>query len=104
MNSTVTVVDYNTSNIQSVGNMLRKIGIKARITSDPNEVRKTDKLILPGVGSFDVARQNLDLAQMPEALEEAVIKKSMMHSLNTGCCGNLRGNGICPYHSHFYHL
>jgi len=77
MNSTVTVVDYNTSNIQSVGNMLRKIGIKARITSDPNEVRKTDKLILPGVGSFDVARQNLDLAQMPEALEEAVIKKGV---------------------------
>jgi glutamine amidotransferase len=75
--STVTVVDYNTSNIKSVGNMLRKIGVKAHITADPNEIRKAEKIILPGVGAFDAARRNLDVAQLPEVLHEAVIERGV---------------------------
>jgi glutamine amidotransferase len=39
--------------------MLQQIGQSAILTSDPEIIEKADKLILPGVGSFDTAMQNL---------------------------------------------
>ena len=75
MTAKVTVVDYKTSNIKSVGNMLRKIGTKAVITSDPEQVRKAEKLILPGIGAFDTAMNNLASEHLVEALNEAVLER-----------------------------
>ena len=72
MPSYITVVDYKTSNIKSVSNMLRKIGAKAIITSDPEQIRTAEKLILPGIGSFDAAMGNLATAGVIGALNEAV--------------------------------
>ena len=77
MPSPIIIVDYNTSNIKSVNNMLRKIGVKSHISSDPNEVRKAEKVILPGVGAFDTAMRNLEIMHLPQALNEAVIKKGV---------------------------
>lgn len=71
----VTIVDYKTSNIKSVANMLRKIGEKALITSDPEQIRKAEKIILPGIGAFDAAMKNLTDAHLIEALNEAVLEK-----------------------------
>ena len=47
------VVDYGIGNLGSIENMLRKIGAVTKISSDPDEISKADKIILPGVGSFD---------------------------------------------------
>jgi len=73
----VTIVDYRTSNIKSVANMLRKIGTKAIITSDPEQVRKAEMLILPGVGAFDAAVKNLSQIHLDEALSEVVMKRKV---------------------------
>lgn len=77
MKPEIVVVDYKTSNIRSVGNMLRRVGAKAIVTSAPEEVIKADKLILPGIGAFDVAVKNLRAFGLIEALNEAVLVRKI---------------------------
>lgn len=55
----IIVIDYKTGNVGAVFNMINRIGIDAKISSSSDEIAKADKLILPGVGSFDNAMKNL---------------------------------------------
>jgi glutamine amidotransferase len=71
----VTIVDYNTGNVGSVYNMLKKIGASATITSDPIEIAKAEKLVICGVGSFDEGMKNLANASLIELLNEKVLVK-----------------------------
>ena len=51
----VTIVDYKSGNISSVINSFREVAqnrIKIEITSDVNKIRSSDKIVLPGQGSF----------------------------------------------------
>jgi len=43
-------VKYNAGNTMSVANALRRLGVEAAITDDPNTIRLADKVIFPGVG------------------------------------------------------
>ena len=43
----ITIVDYKMGNLGSVSNMLRYLGIEARIESDPDKIYESSKLILP---------------------------------------------------------
>jgi glutamine amidotransferase len=49
----IAIIDYGMGNLGSVANMLKKVGAKPVITSNIATIEKADKLILPGVGSFD---------------------------------------------------
>ena len=51
----ITIVNYGLGNLGSLLNMFKRIGVEASIASDPELIVKADKLILPGVGSFDSA-------------------------------------------------
>lgn len=44
------IIKYNAGNIQSVSFALERLGIDFRITDNPEEIRKSDKVIFPGVG------------------------------------------------------
>jgi imidazole glycerol-phosphate synthase subunit HisH len=46
----VAIIKYNAGNIKSVDFALQRLGIKANITADPNEIRGADRVIFPGVG------------------------------------------------------
>jgi glutamine amidotransferase len=48
----VAVIDYGIGNVNSVRNMLKKVGIRAAASGDPTELDSADALILPGVGAF----------------------------------------------------
>src|SRR3989449_7984754 len=48
----ITVVDYKVNNLRSLENTLRRLGHDVRVTSDPNDIRTAEQLILPGVGAF----------------------------------------------------
>ena len=48
----ITVIDYKVGNIHSVMNALKHIGADATVSSDISDIRRADKLILPGVGAF----------------------------------------------------
>ena len=53
------VIDYGIGNIGSILNMLKKIGVEANSVRTIEGVEHADKLILPGVGSFDAGMQKL---------------------------------------------
>jgi len=67
----ISILDYGMGNIGSLVNMLKRIGVESNIISDPNQVRNSSKLILPGVGSFDHAMRRLNsISGLRQALDE----------------------------------
>ena len=51
----VTIVDYNSGNISSVINSFKEVArdkVKIEVTSDPKKIKSSDKVVLPGQGSF----------------------------------------------------
>jgi glutamine amidotransferase len=56
----ITVVDYKLNNLRSLENTLRRLGHDVLVTSNPDDVRKASKLILPGVGAFGDGIRNLN--------------------------------------------
>ena len=55
----ITVIDYNSGNIASVCNALKKLGKECRVSSDANEIAATEKVIFPGVGRAAFAMDQL---------------------------------------------
>ena len=56
----IVIIDYNTGNLRSVQNMLKRIGHSSIISNKIEEINKASKLILPGVGSFDYGMNQLE--------------------------------------------
>lgn len=72
----IAIVDYNAGNTQSVINALERLGYEARVTDDPAEIRRADKVILPGVGEAASAMRYLKekrLDRLLPALEQPVL-------------------------------
>ena len=55
----ITILDYGLGNPESVKNMLRKLGLDAAITNDKEVLLGATALIIPGVGHFQKAMNNL---------------------------------------------
>ena len=68
----ITVVDYKLNNLRSIQNTLRRLGHDVQMTSDPTAVQKAEKLILPGVGAFRDAMDNLKSLGLVEAFVSRV--------------------------------
>jgi imidazole glycerol-phosphate synthase subunit HisH len=69
----VTIIDYNTGNIGSIRNMLKKIGVPSVITSRKDEIADATKLIFPGVGAFDTGMKNLKDLDLIDILNRKVL-------------------------------
>ncbi len=64
------VVDYNAGNVRSVMNALSRLGADAVLTSDPDVIRKADRVIFPGVGAAASAMAELEKRALTEVLRE----------------------------------
>lgn len=73
----IRIVDYGIGNIQAFLTMYKRLGVDAKRASTPDELNDADKLILPGVGSFDHAMALLKSSGMKDKLEELVIQKKV---------------------------
>ncbi len=62
------IVDYNMGNLRSVYNAFEKIGKRVDVVKDASELKKYDKVVLPGVGAFGDAMESLGEAGMAEAV------------------------------------
>src|SRR5437879_6300737 len=69
------IVDYHMGNLGSIANMLKRIGADAIVSSMPDELERADKLILPGVGSFDRGIANITELGLKPFLEDAVQRR-----------------------------
>ena len=67
------IIDYGMGNLGSVKNMIKKVGSSAIISSDPRDIMQSQKLILPGVGSFDQGMINLKQRDLLEVINQRVL-------------------------------
>lgn len=70
----ITIIDYNCGNIFSLIRLFEKLKIKYNVSNDPKIIAKSDKLILPGVGSFSVGIDNLKKKNIDEIIRQFVKK------------------------------
>ena len=68
----VIIIDYQLGNLFSVKQACDTIGINAKISSDRDDVLNADALILPGVGAFIEAMNNLKKFGLDTAIQEKV--------------------------------
>lgn len=71
----IAVVDYGMGNLHSVRNALDMIGADVCVTNRPEDLRRAERIILPGVGAFGECAKSLRASGMVEALEEEVLRK-----------------------------
>ena len=55
----ITIIDYKSGNLKSISNGFKKIGVEYQITDDKEIIADSDYLVLPGVGAFGSAMENL---------------------------------------------
>ena len=55
----ITIIDYKSGNLKSISNGFKKIGAQYQITDDREVIANSDYLVLPGVGAFGSAMENL---------------------------------------------
>lgn len=68
----IIVVDYGMGNLRSVAKALEHLGASVRVTDDPAQVARAEKLVLPGVGAFDAAMEELRSRRLVEPLTAAI--------------------------------
>ena len=56
----ITIIDYKSGNLKSISNGFKKIGAEYQITDDKQVIADSDYLVLPGVGAFGSAMENLE--------------------------------------------
>jgi glutamine amidotransferase len=64
----IIIIDYGMGNLRSVSKALESLGASVRISSNPQEVGAAEKLILPGVGAFPAAMQELQARRLVEPI------------------------------------
>jgi imidazole glycerol-phosphate synthase subunit HisH len=73
----ITIIDYGMGNLGSIANMLKKIGEPSVITSRKEDIEKADKLILPGVGAFDTAMQQIRELDIYSTIQEKALQQKV---------------------------
>lgn len=75
----IAIVDYGVGNLFSLISSFKYIGADVLVTSDAEEIKKCDKIILPGVGAFEDARRKLNESGLDKVIiEEARAGKPIM--------------------------
>lgn len=73
----ISVIDYGAGNIASVVNMIRHVGGEAEVISSPQHLTHVEKLLLPGVGSFDHAMECLKEGGWLDELNKCVLERKV---------------------------
>lgn len=72
----ITIVDYGLGNIQAFVDIYKRLNITATVARTSQELHGAQKIILPGVGSFDWAMERLNASGMRDTLDELVMEKN----------------------------
>lgn len=71
------IVDYGSGNIQAIANIYKQLNIPYGIFSNPEDLDKASRLILPGVGAFDETMQELINSGLKSKLDDLVLNKKV---------------------------
>ena len=72
MSKGIVIVDYGMGNLCSVENAFLKNGARVTVSSKPGDIEKAGKIVLPGVGAFTQAMQELKKRGLAELLKEKI--------------------------------
>lgn len=101
------IIEYGSGNVGAIMNILKQRKIAHFLSGDPAELAKADRFILPGVGAFDPAMQNLTQSGVIDTIKEQVHEKGKkvlgicvgMHLLADSSAEGVReGLGLIPGH------
>lgn len=70
MKQKIAVIDYNAGNVQSVLFALERFEVHAVLTRDPDEIRKADKVLFPGVGEASTTMQFLRAREFDQLIPQ----------------------------------
>lgn len=73
----ISIVDYGLGNVRAFVNIYRHLNMNVQLARTPDDIYGSEKVILPGVGSFDHAMAKLNESGMREALERRVAKDEL---------------------------
>jgi imidazole glycerol-phosphate synthase subunit HisH len=73
----IAIIDYGLGNVKAFSTVFKNLNISSKIAKEVGDLKDIDKIILPGVGSFDNAMQRLENSGMKDTLNELVLKNSV---------------------------
>jgi imidazole glycerol-phosphate synthase subunit HisH len=73
MNDTIAIIDYGMGNVFSIQKKLNQLACKSIITNKKEDIATASRIILPGVGHFGRAMENLSKLGLIEVLNESVL-------------------------------
>ena len=101
----IAIIDYGMGNLRSVQKALEKVGAEARITQNPNDIQKAQRIILPGVGAMQPAMDKLKSLNLIDTIKTAIASDKPFLGICLGLQllfekssegGNVQGLGILP--------
>ena len=72
MSGSIAIIDYQMGNLRSVQKAIEAVGGSATITDDPQAIGRADKVILPGVGAFGDAMDELNARGLVPVIRESI--------------------------------
>ena len=74
----IAVIDYGVGNLFSLSSSLSYLGLEVSVTNDPEQIRRADRLILPGVGAFGDAIGKLAETGLIQVIREQAKEKPLL--------------------------
>ncbi|WP_053219525.1 imidazole glycerol phosphate synthase subunit HisH [Virgibacillus senegalensis] len=74
----IAIVDYGMGNVASVSTAFRKLGYEVEITDNKERLQKASHIILPGVGSFQAAMEEIEARGLKTLLRELAEQKPFL--------------------------
>ena len=72
----IAIIDYDAGNLKSVEKALKSLNQEVIVSRDSSEILQADKVILPGVGAFGDAMNNLDKFGLVDTIKEVTCKNT----------------------------
>ena len=76
MRKMISIINYGMGNIRSVENAIKGLNFQVEVITNPNDLDSSEKIILPGVGSFKAAMKLLNEGGWAEKIKYNVLEKN----------------------------
>ena len=70
----ISIINYGLGNLGSIKNMCKWVGVECEIISSKSEIERANKILLPGVGAFDKAMNNISEMEIKEVLDKKALE------------------------------
>ena len=74
-NKKIGIIDYELSNLGAIKSAVKKLNYEYKLIKEPKYLSSVEKIILPGVGSFKTAVENLLKSDLFYAIKDEVLEK-----------------------------